>query len=873
MTDPGNAHWRKVDALFSQGLDVPQARRAAWLRDICGDDENLRRELEELLRAAGAPGFPETGGAGQVRRALEGAMAASGPERIGNMVGAFRLVRRIGRGGMADVYLGKREGQFDQDVAVKIQRRGTDTDDVLDRFRAERQILSGLEHPNIARLIDGGATPDGLPYLVMEYVEGDRITTYCEKRQLPVAERLRLFVQVAEAVQAAHAHLVVHRDIKPSNVLVTNEGRAKLLDFGIARILDPDLLPGEELRTRTGLRPLTPEYASPEQIRGESVTTASDVYQLGLLLYEMLTGGRPFQDLGHSGRKLEDAITDTAPARPSSFVAGHRDIVPSGLEAPRLTRRLRGDLDTIVLTALAKEPARRHPSVHELAEDIRRHLQGRPIWARRDSRLYRTRKFLRRNVWVGPGLAAAVFGTALYIGTLIQHGRQMEAERNVARLEADKARASQEFVLGLFESADPVGVNPDSRRDILVSEAMEQGVLRARSTLAGRPELQTPILGTIGGVFLGLGDAERALQLRREAYDLARASFGEDSREAAVAHRALVAPALQLALRRGLGQGDSALVLALDALSDIRLAFGDRHLEAARAELDLVDTFSSSRIVHDRLAVGEPLVRHALAMLDSLGEPAPEERARGLQLLTNLLLAAPQRRDELFALSRRALAAYETAYGPTHPRTAQMRLQSAATATDAAEADSLLQAMTRDFESQLGPNHDATIAAYRERGRTLSRLGRHESAADAYRTVLERRLERGDDPTEPWFGTALSNIGEAAHAAGRFAEAEASFREALDAAIAAGEPPRAVAYYRVKLAWTLLEEGRSKEGLREALAARRAAGPGGPECVLARALRVNGRPAEADSVRALSAAWVQKTGYRVGEDSPCRGLF
>jgi tetratricopeptide (TPR) repeat protein len=314
------------------------------------------------------------------------------------------------------------------------------------------------------------------------------------------------------------------------------------------------------------------------------------------------------------------------------------------------------------------------------------------------------------------------------------------------------------------------------------------------------------------------------------------------------------------------------VILAVDALSHVRRAFGSEHLEAARAELDLVSTFTSSQVVRDRLGVGEPLVRHALAMLDAVGEPAPIDRARGLQLLTDLLLAAPERRDEMAALTRQALAAYEVAYGPNHPRTAQMRVQSAALSSDPAEADSLLAAMTHTFEMQLGANHDATLAAYRERGRTLSRLGRYESAMDLYQIVLERRLARGDDPAEPWYGTALSSLGEAAHAAGRFAEAEALFGEAVDAALAAGEPPPAVAYYRTKLAWALLDQGRADEALREALAARDEAGPGGPECVLARAFRANGRFAEADSVRAISTAWVEAAGFPVSENSPCRDL-
>lgn len=873
MTDSEETRWQRVDALFTRALDVPPEERAAWLLENCSDDEALRLELEELLESADAPGFPETAGAGRVERALAGALGTSAGDRAGQVIGSFRLVRRIGRGGMADVYLGEREGAFEQQVAVKIQRRGLDTEEVLARFRAERQMLSVLEHPNIGRVIDGGATADGLPYLVMEYVDGERITTYCEQRQLPLADRLRLFTQVAHAIQAAHTHLIVHRDIKPSNVLVTEDGRAKLLDFGIAKVLNPGALPGAAPRTRTGQRPLTPEYASPEQVRGEPVTTASDIYQLGLLLYEMLTGGRPFQDIGRSGRKLEDAITDTRPPRPSAFVEAHRGSAPAGFEPSRLARRLRGDLDTIVLTALAKEPERRHPSALELAEDVRRHLEDRPIRARRDSRAYRTRKYFQRNVWAAPVFAVAMIAVVLYVGTLIRHGRQMEAERNAARIEAEKARASQEFVLGLFQSTDPVGAMPGSRRDMLVSEVMEQGVERTRSFLRQQPELQVPMLVTIGGVFLGLGDVERAVTVRREAYELALSAFGDNSREAAAAHRALVEPTLQLLLRKGLGQGDSAVFLALDALSHVRRAYGNTHLEAARAELDLASTFPASQTVVDRFGAGEPLVRHALAMLEELGEPSPIDRTRGLQLLTDLIQSAPGRHDELFALTRGAVGAYEVAYGQDHPRTAQMRMQSAALATDLAEADSLLEAMTHDFESQLGPNHDATIAAYRERGRTLSRLGRHESAMDAYRAVLERRLARGDDRTERWYGTALSSIGEAAHAAGRFAEAETSFREAVNTAIAGGEPPGAVAYYRDKLAWAILEQGRTAEGLREALAARAEAGGRGPGCVLARALLASGRIAEADSVRDLSAAWVEETGFPVGKNSPCRGLL
>ncbi|MFW6084856.1 MAG: protein kinase domain-containing protein, partial [Gemmatimonadota bacterium] len=749
------------------------------------------------------------------------------------------------------------------------QRRGTDTDDVLARFRTEREILSGLNHPNIARLLDGGATEDGLPYLVMEYVEGRPITEYCDERGLSVPDRLDLFVDVARAVQAAHARLVVHRDIKPSNVLVTPGGRVKLLDFGIAKLLDPAAWPGETPRTRTGRRPLTPEYASPEQVLGRSITVASDIYQLGLLLCRLLTDRLPF-DAEKRGRELEDAITGTRPSRPSELVRAVGDPAPGTADRARLARRLRGDLDTIVLTALRKEPERRYPSAHEMAEDVRRHLRGRPISARQESRVYRARKLLRRNPWLAPAAVVLVALLGIYIGTLIRHGRALESERNVARLEAEKARAAQAFLTDLFRSADPFSPSADSRRDIRVGEVMEEGVLRARSTLDDRPVLQAMMFGTIGDVFLGLGDAERAVELRREAYEAARASFGPGSPEAAVAYRKLVRPTVQL-VRRESFDDDEAVLLSVEALNGLRRALGESHVETRRAELDAAEAM----LFGGSLEVGEILARHALAELPETTDAEPADRARALLILTRLLTSTGQW-DEATPLGREAVTAFAEAYGSDHPHSWAMRLW-LSRLVPAAEGDSLRRDAIDAFETQLGPTHDLTIRSHLTEALARNRRGDYDAAADAYRTVLERRLARGDDPSSPWSLSLRRSLGDAARAAGRLGEAERAYRTALEAEMARRpRDPGVEAAVRARLAWTLVEQGRPRDGLRQAREAR----AGLPEteieplveCVLARAFRATGRISDADSVTALAADRLAETGYTVRDYHPCWGL-
>lgn len=414
-----NERWLQIEKVFNTVSGLPPEQRAATLDECCAGDAELRREVESLLACDAADDA-------FLRAPVEGAAAQVSSQRtsaiIGKRLGAWRITGVLGHGGMGTVYRAVRDdGQYEQAAAVKLLRYGLATEADLRRFRRERQILARLEHPHIARLVDGGATEEGLPYLVMEYVEGESITAFCRDRSLPVSERLRLFRDVCATVQYAHQSLVIHRDLKPSNILVTTDGHVKLLDFGIAKLLDPDLHEDELALTSGTAWMLTPDYASPEQVRGQNITAATDIYSLGAILYELLTGGRPHEIKGRSAADVERAICEQEIQLPSTVAR---------------SRSLRGDLDTIVLKAMSKEPARRYSSVERLSEDIERHLAGLPVRARRDTAFYRAGKFVRRNRWLIAIGAAATAGllaaTTVAILQAARAQRQIVAVRDLA---------------------------------------------------------------------------------------------------------------------------------------------------------------------------------------------------------------------------------------------------------------------------------------------------------------------------------------------------------------------------------------------------------------------------------------------------------
>lgn len=411
-------YWDRVQGIFLSVADLPPGEQEQLLDVACSGDSALRTEIESLLASDRKNGAGITAAVG-----TEAALLFDSPVP-GDRLGAYRIIYEIGRGGMGAVYLATRaDDQYRKQVAIKVVKRGMDSDEVLGRFRHERQILAGLEHPHIARLIDGGTTPDGRPYFVMERVQGQPIDAYCREHNLGVESRLRLFLRVCEAVSYAHRALVVHRDLKPGNILVNAEGVPKLLDFGVAKLLSPGADPG---LTSTGFRtgPLTPEYASPEQVRGLAVTTATDVYALGAILYELLTGTRAQKMTTRTPAEIERVVCDTQTLRPSHA---------------SLALQLDGDLDNIVWMAMRKERERRYQSVDQLAEDIGRYLSGLPVMARQDSFAYRARKFVGRNR-LAIAAGALVFGSLVAgIAVSVNQTRQAEAARRVAEMQKQAA--------------------------------------------------------------------------------------------------------------------------------------------------------------------------------------------------------------------------------------------------------------------------------------------------------------------------------------------------------------------------------------------------------------------------------------------------
>ncbi len=546
MTD----RWQRINAIFDGALDLPEAGRAAYLDEACAGDPELRLEVTRLLDAHfRTSGFIEEP-LGQVFEKI----AESPPRSFeGRRIGAWRVLREIGRGGMGTVCLGKRaDRQFEQRVAIKLIHPGMDSASVLRRFVTERRILASLDHPNIARLYDGGSTDDGSPYFVMEFIEGVPIDRYCDERRLSVTKRLDLFRQVCAAVTFAHQSLVIHRDIKPSNVLVTGDGTAKLLDFGIATILH-DTEAGTDPRTATVQHLMTPEYASPEQIQGLRATTLSDVYSLGVMLYELLSGRPPYHFASRSLAEVARVLSEAKPERPSTAITSPRRAEADSARAAedaerisavregsvdRLHRRLRGDLDNIVLKAMHADPPRRYASVEQFSEDIRRHLVGLPVIARPDTFTYRTRKFVGRNrVAVGAVILVALALVGGAAATIWQARRAREAQARAERRFGDLRKLAHAVLFDYHDAVkDLAGATPVRER--LVQDGLEylEGLAReAGDDVSLKRELADAYLrmGDVqGGLSANLGNTSGALESYRKAKAIYASLVSADSANA-----------------------------------------------------------------------------------------------------------------------------------------------------------------------------------------------------------------------------------------------------------------------------------------------------------------------------------------------------
>lgn len=782
MKEPPEA---RVLEIFGDALEVTAAERGAWLESACGGDPAVRAAVEALLAA-------DARGHAAVDAPYEDLLGlledADGPAH--ERIGAWRIVRELGRGGMGVVYLADRDDdEFTRRAALKVIRPGPDTNIYADRFLRERQILADLDHPHIARLLDGGHTPDGLPYLVMEYVEGEPIDVWCRNREFSIEDRLRLFLDVCDAVQHAHQSLIVHRDLKPAHVLVTERGGIKLLDFGIARLVEEGV--GEDA-TRTMFQAFTPRYASPEQLTQRPVTTAADVWALGVMLYELLTDRSPFT--GGDAFATARAVVDADPVPPGRVVGDHRE------------RVLRGDLDAIVLRALRKDPKERYASAAALRDDIERFLRHEPVVARAEGPLYRGGKFIRRHR-AAVATTAAVLVLAAAAGLV--HNARITRERDRAELEARKAGEVRDFLLGLFNSNLP---SQALGEELSVRDLLERGVARTDS-LADQPELRALLLTTLGDVYRVLGrfdEAERLLAGALAAYEAMPASPPLDHAGALTSmamlhfdldrHDEALAPTRQALeiRRRELGADHPDVLSAMGNLATLTAHTGSVE-ESLRLQLELLAlrrrvlapddpqigiTLNNIGTLFYRQERYDEAERYFAEALDLRRRALPAAHPDVMLSMNNLasLYRAQDRLDEAEPLYREALELRRQVFGEVHPGVALSHYHLGQVLRMRGEPAAAREHFTAALDidrSVYGPDHvEVGVDAFQV-GVVAAEADDCEGALEAWEEA--RRVFRlaGDAATERLARTELA-AGDCEVRRGRPTEAERRFLAVLE---------------------------------------------------------------------------------------------
>ncbi len=763
--------WSQVEGLFLRCEGLTKDAQRQLLEGACGDQPDLRQQVEGML-AGDRLGTDWMGR--MIRQAL-----VQEPEARPRRIGRYRLLGELGRGGLSTVHLAERaDDQYRQRVALKLVRRGLESDETLRRMRRERQILADLEHPNIARLLDGDATADGVPYFVMEHIEGQPIAAYAEQHRLSLDSRLRLVEQVCAAVHHAHQRLVIHRDIKPSNILVTAEGVPKLLDFGIAKLFDPG---AEASATVTGQGWMTPEYASPEQVRGEALTTATDIYSLGVLLYQLLTGISPQQVQGRKLRELEEAICEMEPPRPSLAVRQLERESLAGLEhsTRKLAERLSGDLDNIILKAMRKQPADRYSSAERLAEDLRRYRLSLPVSARPATWGYRVGLFVRRQrkVVIGGLLAAAAL-----LAALIAVGWQARA----AHRQRHEAEATLDLLFRIF---DVDGL----KEKIDMHQLVERGIEAAEEMDTRRPATQAELFDFFGGLYIVLGTYDDAGHAFERSVEVGRQLFAAGDLRLADALNSLGEVRFW---QRDLGAAQQAFEEALEIR---RQALGDLHLDTdeivinlgtlARHAGDLERAKSLLTNAIERhpqaLAEGHP---DLLSALESLGlvyslqddfDRAEQQVRRSLELrlatrgsdhpevaITHGQLAAIlHHQGELEAAERHfteTLRILRLAYGDHHVRLVSVLINLAALRQEQGrieEQEKVLREALEVAEENYSETHPRRIDAVLLLARLLAETDRCGEARPLLAQALGtlRETEEEDSPQLSWSESLLAS--------------------------------------------------------------------------------------------------------------------
>jgi len=827
-----STRWQRVQSLFHEAADMPASEQRGYLETQCGDDAALVSEVLVLLEEDARGGSMLDGDVATVAsQILDDSTSGSLPFKE---FGPYRLKQALGEGGMGVVYLAERE-DLGNEVAIKILRDAWVSPARRERFNAEQRTLAQLNHPSIARLYDADTSPDGTPFFVMEYVEGVPLTEYCKAQKCSIPERLRLFREVCEAVLYAHQHAVIHRDLKPSNILVKGDGSVRLLDFGIAKHLE-NL--GELVdQTITGLRLMTPAYAAPEQIRGEQVGIQSDVYSLGVVLYELLAGRLPFDLTKRTPAQAEKLLTEQEAERPSDVA--ERAVASAEMNglAATASRTAWADLNVLCLTAMRKDPLRRYQSVEALIRDVDHYLKGEPLEARPDTWHYSLGKFVRRN-WQVVSAAAAVF--AIVVGLVIFYTVRLTRARNAAVAQAARTQRIQRFMLNLFQGGDPSAGPAD---DLRVVTLLDRGVQEARS-LDAEPAVQAELFETLGGIYQKLGKLEQADRLLESALAKREALYGPDSPETAKGLLALGT------LRDAEAKYDEAEKLIRQALDRDRRHLPPNDPAVAKAMLALGGVLEDRGEYDQSIAILEQTVQ-----LYSAPGAEPAELADSLYELANAhFYAGHYEKSE--EINERVLAMYKQIYGERHPRVADVLVNLGAirldrghypeaeqydrqaldivqawygkdnpeTATDLtllarslvyqkryAEASDLLQQSLAIKERTFGKVHPSVASTLNELGSVALNEGKYDAAEQYFERMAD--IYRTDYGEQHYlYATALSNLASVYTAQKEWARAEKLYRQAIPIYIESQSATHInTGIARIKLGRTLLRQHRFAE--------------------------------------------------------------
>jgi len=689
-------------------------------------------------------------------------------------IGPYRVERRIGQGGMGTVYLATRaDEQFRKNVAIKVTSQGMDREEIIGRFLRERQILANLDHPNIARLMDGGTTDDGRPYFVMEYIDGLPIEDYCDNHKLSVPERLKLFRTVCSAVHYAHQNLVIHRDLKPGNILVTADGVPKLLDFGLAKVLNPELFASTAVPKTTGIGLMTPQYASPEQARGEQITTATDVYSLGVILYELLTGHRIFEPSTWNIIDVLEAISDHQPEKPSSIVTRKKPGLEGLQSSPekvgalrqsnpeRLRRQLRGDLDNIVLMTLRKEPQLRYASAEALSEDIRRFLDGVPVQARKSTTAYRAGKFIRLHKIGVAAAAAFAFLLIAFAVTMVFQARKIALER-------DKAMQISSFLTQIFRTSDPRQTRGDT---ITAREVLDQGAARIFSEFKKQPDVRASLMDTIGTVYESMGLFDKAQTLLQQSLDIREKLYGKNHLDVAESQSHLAHVFYEK------GDYDKAETVYRQALALHQKLLGKENLITASDLIWLGDTLSEN----GKYPEAEKLARESVAIRKKLLGSGHPEVAKALNILGTILLWGKADYNTAEPMFREALAIDRKALGEIHPDVAVV-LDNLGVLLwkrgQLAEAESSIWEALAIDRKVLKDDHPDVAGVLNDLAGVLRDKGDYPTAISLLRQSLAiNHKALGND--QPQVAMNMSNLGLLLQEYGEYTESEKLMRDAL----------------------------------------------------------------------------------------------